>query len=85
MPGVVAFYDHRAIAGKNSCVIYDIDEPIFSEGKIMYAGQAVGVIVAESADLVPISLIPFYNNCFRKLDRFTSVFKLMSCYMEQSQ
>ena len=59
MPGVVAFYDHKAIAGKNSCVIYDIDEPIFSEGKIMYAGQAVGVIVAESADLVPISPIPF--------------------------
>ncbi len=55
MPGVVAFYDHKAIAGKNSCVIYDIDEPIFSEGKIMYAGQAVGVIVAETADLVPFS------------------------------
>ena len=49
--GVVAFFDHRDIAGKNSCVKYNIDEPIFSEGKIEYAGQAVGVIVAESADL----------------------------------
>ena len=49
--GVVAFFDHRDIAGKNSCVKYNIDEPIFSEGKIEYAGQALGVIVAESADL----------------------------------
>jgi hypothetical protein len=35
----VAFYDYTSIVGKNSCVIYDIEEPIFSEGKIEYAGQ----------------------------------------------
>ena len=51
MPGVLAFYDRSTIPGKNSCVSYDIDEPIFADAKIAYAGQAVGVVVAESADL----------------------------------
>jgi len=39
IPGVVAFFDHTAIPGKNSCVTYSTDEPIFSEGRIEYAGQ----------------------------------------------
>ncbi len=48
---MIAFFDHTAIPGKNSCVTYPIDEPIFANAKISYAGQAVGVVVAESADV----------------------------------
>ena len=51
MPGVLAFYDHAAIPGDNKWVTYDIEEPIFTDAKVAYAGQAVGVIVAESADV----------------------------------
>jgi xanthine dehydrogenase molybdopterin-binding subunit B len=51
IPGVLAFFDHTSIAGKNSCVSYDVDEPIFTSSKVFYAGQAVGVVVAESLGL----------------------------------
>lgn len=52
MPGVVAYLDHRDIPGKNDALLNDPSsyEQIFSTGRIFYAGQAIGLILAESAD-----------------------------------
>ncbi|KAL1140403.1 hypothetical protein AAG570_000335 [Ranatra chinensis] len=55
IPGVVAFFTAKDIPGKNNFVpigfFYTEPEPVFVENKTMYAGQAVGVIVAESHSL----------------------------------
>ncbi|XP_014251130.1 indole-3-acetaldehyde oxidase-like [Cimex lectularius] len=56
MEGVVAFYSATDIPGTNNFMIsnaytYETEE-IFSSGKILYAGQPVGVVVAENYELV---------------------------------
>ena len=50
MPGVLTYLDHRAIPGTNSCVTDGVVEPIFAFDKISFAGQAIGVVLAETAD-----------------------------------
>ncbi|KAL6263816.1 hypothetical protein P5V15_003899 [Pogonomyrmex californicus] len=58
MKGVTAFYDAKDIPGKNLCIsaahnFYSLmeDELLFAEGDVLYAGQPVGVIVAETHNL----------------------------------
>ncbi|XP_073980913.1 xanthine dehydrogenase-like isoform X2 [Rhodnius prolixus] len=52
-PGVIKFFSAKDIPGKNTFVLkgfflIDAEEPVFVEKDSDYAGQAVGVIVAES-------------------------------------
>ena len=55
--GVVAYIDHQDIPGKNSAIINDEHgkdnsiEEIFTSGKVHYAGQAIGLILANSFEL----------------------------------
>lgn len=51
LPGVKYFIDHTCVPGANSWVPWDIAEEIFSSGKIHYAGQAIGLILADDQDL----------------------------------
>jgi len=51
LPGVVAFIDYRDIPGQNKAVGELHLEEIFSSGKIHYAGQAVGLVVAETREI----------------------------------
>ncbi|XP_054283338.1 xanthine dehydrogenase-like [Macrosteles quadrilineatus] len=56
IPGVVAFFSAKDIPGINSFVSTDTPniaqkEQLFVDGEILYAGQAVGVIVATSQQL----------------------------------
>ena len=53
MPGVVDFVDHRDVPGINNWKPYGHNqvEEIFSSGKIHYAGQSVGLILAETRDV----------------------------------
>ena len=53
MPGVVDFVDHRDVPGINVWKPYghNQDEEIFSSGKIHYAGQSLGLILAETRDI----------------------------------
>ena len=49
MPGVVAYVDHNDIPGKNSSILSDeFSEEIFTTGKVHFAGQGVGLILARS-------------------------------------
>ena len=52
MKGVVSFVDYTDVPGKNSYFgsKEDVDE-IFCSGKIKYAGQPIGLILAKSADI----------------------------------
>ena len=51
IPGVLGFYDQSSIPGTNQAVIYPNPEPIFCTGHVEYAGQAIGIVVAESSTL----------------------------------
>lgn len=58
MKGVVAFYTYKdipgnnlAIAASNQEIMLSQDEPLFVEKDILYAGQPIGVIVAETNNL----------------------------------
>uniref|UniRef100_T1JEH9 FAD-binding PCMH-type domain-containing protein n=1 Tax=Strigamia maritima TaxID=126957 RepID=T1JEH9_STRMM len=57
IPGVLAFLTHKDIPGKNICVpiarnfFYPESEELFCSGKVLYAGQSLGLIVAERDDL----------------------------------
>ncbi|XP_018394483.1 PREDICTED: indole-3-acetaldehyde oxidase-like [Cyphomyrmex costatus] len=58
MKGVVAFFSANDVPGKNLCISADSellflqeDELLFAENDVLYAGQPVGVIVAETHDL----------------------------------
>ncbi|XP_025074447.1 xanthine dehydrogenase-like [Pogonomyrmex barbatus] len=58
MKGVIAFYGAKDIPGKNLCIsaahnfcTLMEDELLFAEGDVLYAGQPVGVIVAETHNL----------------------------------
>ncbi len=52
IPGVVAFLDHSDVPGANNVAVMGPHvEEIFSSGRVHYAGQSLGLIVAESADL----------------------------------
>jgi xanthine dehydrogenase/oxidase len=49
MPGVVAYVDYKDIPGKNSAILDNgFNEQLFSSGKVFYAGQAIGLIVANT-------------------------------------
>ena len=55
MPGVVSFVDFHDVLGINSVtgqVVSDpqITEEIFSSGHLYYAGQAIGLIVADTQE-----------------------------------
>ena len=54
MKGVVAYFDHKDIPGVNNYVfvmmLKDVEE-LFCSGKVQYAGQPVGFIVADTAEL----------------------------------
>ena len=51
MSGVIAYVDAKDIPGVNDWKPLPIPEPVFSSGRIEYAGQAIGLIVAESREL----------------------------------
>jgi len=51
MPGVVEFVDANDIPGVNTWKNYGAVEEVFSSGKINYAGQSIGLIVAETRDI----------------------------------
>ena len=56
MPGVVGYFDHTDIPGKNNvqCFSYMIPTApimeLFSSGKINYVGQVIGVICADTPE-----------------------------------
>jgi len=58
MKGVVAFFSAKDIPGKNLCIsaasqllMLIVDELLFAEKDVLYAGQPVGVIAAETHNL----------------------------------
>ena len=52
LDGVVAFVDHHDIFGENDAANNPkMPEEVFSSGKIYYAGQSVGIVVAETPEL----------------------------------
>lgn len=58
MKGVIAFYTAKDVPGKNLCIaavsqefMLPEDEVLFVEKDVIYAGQPVGVIVAETHNL----------------------------------
>lgn len=58
MKGVVAFFTAKDVPGKNLCISASSqlmmlinDELLFAEKDVLYAGQPVGVIVAETHNL----------------------------------
>eukprot|EP00095_Tigriopus_kingsejongensis_P005797 maker-scaffold88_size394946-snap-gene-2.26 protein:Tk05797 transcript:maker-scaffold88_size394946-snap-gene-2.26-mRNA-1 annotation:"hypothetical protein DAPPUDRAFT_313254" len=48
MPGVVGYVDHTDIPGLNSTDGLEETDVIFTPGSVSYAGQAIGLIVADS-------------------------------------
>lgn len=48
MPGVIDFVDQNDIDGLNSVDGVSEVEPLFSTGRIEYAGQAIGLIIADT-------------------------------------
>ena len=51
MPGVRHFIDHTCIPARNGWVPWGETEEIFSSGKIHYAGQSIGLILADTKEL----------------------------------
>lgn len=51
LPGVKHFIDHTCVPGRNSWVPWADAEEVFSTGKIHYAGQSIGLILAETPEL----------------------------------
>jgi len=58
MKGVVAFFSAKDVPGKNLCIsasnqlmMLINDELLFAEKEVLYAGQAIGVIAAETHNL----------------------------------
>ena len=51
MTGVVAYIDHQDIPGVNNAQLEQSNEQIFTTGKVFYAGQAIGLILAEDFEL----------------------------------
>ena len=51
LPGVRHFIDHTCVPGMNSWVPWNFPEEIFSSGKIHYAGQSIGLILADTPEL----------------------------------
>ena len=51
LPGVRHFIDHTCVPANNNWVPWPEGEEIFSSGKIHYAGQAIGLILADSLEL----------------------------------
>ncbi|XP_054277393.1 xanthine dehydrogenase-like isoform X2 [Macrosteles quadrilineatus] len=52
MPGVMAFYTAKDIPGVNSFTTgFPDDEPVLCDGKVLYHGQPVGIIVAKTHKL----------------------------------
>lgn len=53
MPGVISYVDHKDVPGKNlfcSPPLLKIEEELFCSGKVLYYGQPVGLILADSFD-----------------------------------
>ena len=51
VPGVRHWIDHTCVPGVNSWVPWTETEEIFSTGKIHYAGQCIGLILADTPEL----------------------------------
>ena len=51
MPGVVDFVEAADIPGVNSWKPYGVTEEIFSSGRVNYAGQSIGLIIAETREI----------------------------------
>ena len=51
MDGVVEFINADDIPGTNTWKGYGVEEEIFSSGKVNYAGQSLGLIVAETREI----------------------------------
>ncbi|NGZ85827.1 xanthine dehydrogenase molybdopterin binding subunit [Duganella aceris] len=49
-PGVVAVYTAEDIVGTNDCGPIIHDDPILSEGEVLYVGQPIFIVVADSHD-----------------------------------
>jgi len=48
MPGVVRVITHRDVTGKNLFGSWGYDQPALAEGKVLYVGEAVAVVFAET-------------------------------------
>jgi len=48
MPGVEAFISAKDIVGENNLSLLEAREEVFSSGHIFYAGQAIGLILADT-------------------------------------
>ncbi|XP_075210160.1 xanthine dehydrogenase-like [Lycorma delicatula] len=55
VPGVVAYYSAKDIPGRNTFMVVNqfpfVDDPIFAQEKILYAGQPLGIIIAKTQDI----------------------------------
>ena len=51
MEGVVEFVNADDIPGTNTWKAYGVEEEIFSSGKVNYAGQSLGLIVAKTREI----------------------------------
>ena len=51
MDGVEAYIDHQDIPGVNNAQLEESNEQIFTTGKVFYAGQAIGLILANNLEL----------------------------------
>ena len=49
MPGVVRVFTHRDIPGKNRIGIINKDQPVLAEEKVRFEGEAIALVVANSA------------------------------------
>ena len=49
-PGVVAVLTAKDIPGENNCGAIAHDDPIFAEGVVLYVGQPVFAVIAQSSD-----------------------------------
>ena len=51
MDGVVEFVDAKDIPGANGWKPYGATEEIFSSGHVHYAGQSIGLVIAQTREL----------------------------------
>ena len=51
MTGVVAFINADDVPGQNGWKSYGVNEEIFSSGKVNYAGQSIGLVLAETREI----------------------------------
>lgn len=56
LPGVLAVLTHKDVPGRNLHGLVTVDWPVLAETKVRYAGEAVAVVAADSADVAEVAL-----------------------------